>query len=65
MKREEMEYLIKPDGKVLIKVKGIKGSDCLKASAPIEEKLGEVTEHEKTQEYYEEPPRETIITYTG
>lgn len=62
MRLVEIEYLIKPNGEVEIKVKGVKGLECVKLTEPLQSKLGEVTEQTKTSEYYEEPPKETITT---
>ena len=65
MRLEEIEYIIKQNGEVEVKVKGVKGSKCMDITAEIQLKLGETIESEKTSEYYEEPQKETIATYSN
>jgi len=65
MHLEEIEYIIKPDGKVEIKVKGVKGEECMKLTEVVESKLGEVIACEKTQEYYEQQTGTRLTTYQG
>lgn len=56
MQKQEMEIAIGPDGKVSLKVFGVKGDDCLDLTKDLEEALGEVTERERTAEFYERSP---------
>lgn len=55
MPLEEIEYIIKPNGEVEEKVKGIKGGFCQDVTKSLEHKLGEVVDREHTGEYYEQP----------
>ena len=51
---EEIEYTIYPDGRIEQIVKGVKGEDCLKLTAEIEEELGEVVSQKPTGEMFEQ-----------
>ena len=57
MKKREMHITIGKDGQVNIEVKGVGGPDCLEFSKFLEDELGEVTERERTAEYYQEQDR--------
>jgi Protein of unknown function (DUF2997) len=63
--KREMEIEIGRDGKVIIKVKGVQGTDCLEFSQFLEEALGETVEQELTSEYYQAPASsETTVQQT-
>ncbi|MEP0814243.1 MAG: DUF2997 domain-containing protein [bacterium] len=49
----ELEIVIKPDGKVEITVRGIKGPDCKPVAEKVGCSLGAVELVEKTSEWYE------------
>lgn len=53
MKRE-MEIQIRPDGQVLLTVRGVPGKECVEFSRFLEEALGEEISKEFTSEYYVE-----------
>lgn len=55
MEMQEIEVIIENSGEVNIKVKGIKGVDCLELTKPIEDALGPVQTRDHTDEYYEQP----------
>ena len=40
MNLEEVEVIVKPDGQVEIRVRGVKGEACLALTRPLEELLG-------------------------
>lgn len=65
MQLEQIEYIIREDGKVELKVRGIKGSGCVKLTEGVLSKLGEVIACEKTQEYYEQESITRLTTYEG
>jgi hypothetical protein len=50
--RQEIEFIVKPDGTVEERVRGVSGPDCEKLTAAIEQALGEVERRERTTEYY-------------
>lgn len=49
---KEMIVDIDKDGNIVIEVNGIKGSDCIKETKDLEDKLGEVTKRDKKPEFY-------------
>ena len=52
---QELEVLIKPDGEVVIEVKGVKGERCLDITKPLEQLLGgEIVGRTHTDEYYQQ-----------
>jgi hypothetical protein len=53
MQKQELEIIIDSDGKVSVKVAGVKGGDCLEVTKELEEALGEVETREHTAEFYE------------
>jgi len=61
---EEIEFTIKKDGSVEYTIKGIKGSSCEDLSK-IFEKIGRVTNSEKTREYYEKEADVKIVNKQG
>jgi len=55
MRKQDIEIVIAPDGKVSFTVKGVKGPDCLAETQFLEDALGgEVLDRQKTGEYYEQ-----------
>jgi hypothetical protein len=52
---EEIEIIIRPDGKVEYTIRGVKGSGCESISALLEQ-LGTVETETRTGEYYEQDP---------
>jgi hypothetical protein len=50
----EIEFIIKPDGTVEERVRGVAGPECEDITRGIEEALGEVAEREHTSAYYDE-----------
>lgn len=55
MRKQDIEIVIAPDGKVSFTVKGVKGPSCVDETKFLEEALGGVViEREKTGEYYEQ-----------
>jgi hypothetical protein len=55
MRKQDIEIVISPDGKVSFTVKGVKGPDCLSETKFLEDALGgEVLDRQKTGEYYEQ-----------
>jgi hypothetical protein len=53
MQTQEIEIIIRPDGRVEYTIKGVKGSACESISALLE-KLGKVEQQIHTGEYYEQ-----------
>ena len=53
MTTETLEFIIYPDGRVVETVKGIKGEQCTQLTAEIEDKLGNITYREDTDERYQ------------
>ena len=51
---QELEIAIDSEGKVSIKVKGVKGPKCVELTRPLEEALGEIEDRIYTGEYYEQ-----------
>lgn len=45
---EEIQVVVDPDGKVTIKVTGMEGDTCLKATEALEALLGDVEQRERT-----------------
>lgn len=55
MRKQDIEIVISPDGKVAFTVKGVKGPDCLSETKFLEDALGNgVLDRQKTGEYYEQ-----------
>lgn len=50
---KELEIVIKKDGKVLIKTRGIKGPECKPVADRFANALGKVTREERTAEWYQ------------
>ena len=60
--RQEIEFIIKPDGTVEERVRGVNGPDCERLTAAIEQALGEVERREHTSEYYATTSTDTKVT---
>jgi len=54
MEMQELDITIDTERKVSIKVKGVKGTQCVELTRQLEELLGEVEERTYTGEYYEQ-----------
>ena len=50
---ETIEFIIRPDGRVEMRVQGIAGQNCTQVSYPIEQDLGQVAQREWTAEYFQ------------
>lgn len=61
MRKESIEFTIKPDGDVEFVIKGIKGSGCEQVSTTLARSLGSVEQKRKTPEYYERPVDTRIV----
>ncbi len=64
MHSEEIEIIIKPDGRVEYQIKGVKGSACESISALLE-RLGKVEHAERTGEFYEDERYAGIVVSQG
>jgi hypothetical protein len=53
--KQELIIEILPDGNLKIKTEGFKGADCEDELKPLEEAMGEVTDRERTSDYYQQP----------
>lgn len=51
--REEIEITITPEGKVVARTRGMKGSSCLAAAELLQQLVGPMESKELTSEYYE------------
>mmetsp|Transcript_1992 Transcript_1992/g.4036 ORF Transcript_1992/g.4036 Transcript_1992/m.4036 type:complete len:136 (-) Transcript_1992:176-583(-) len=51
---EQIEFKIYPDGRIEETVRGVKGGDCTKVTAKINELLGEVVASQPTEEMFEQ-----------
>jgi hypothetical protein len=49
----ELEVIVRPDGKVVLKTHGLKGETCLQETKDVEAALGKVARREKTREAFE------------
>lgn len=55
METQEIDVFVQPDGTVEIKVRGVKGAQCLDLTAGVERLLGgQVLSREKTPEFDQE-----------
>ncbi|MCS7030804.1 MAG: DUF2997 domain-containing protein [Gloeomargarita sp. SKYG116] len=50
---ETLEFVIRPDGRVEVRVQGVPGAACVEISQAIEQQLGVVTQREWTAEYFQ------------
>ena len=65
MPKQEIEFVIKPDGTVEERVTGVSGPDCEKVTEAIERALGDVTKREHTSDYYDESQSSGQTVSTG
>ena len=65
MPKQEIEFVIKPDGTVEERVTGVSGPDCEKVTEAIEKALGDVTKRERTSDYYDESQGSGQTVSTG
>jgi len=56
--KEEIEFIIQPDGTVTERTIGLKGAACEQVTARVEQALGEILDRQSTTERYEESPAE-------
>ena len=62
MQTQEIEVTIDKDGRVLLRVIGVKGQSCLEITKELELALGnEIEEREMTSELYESAHEQTQI----
>lgn len=60
MEIQEIEVVIRPDGKTQLRVRGAKGAACLALTSELETLLGgDVVAREKTAEFHETAPQTT------
>lgn len=52
--KQEIEFIIKPDGTVEETVTGVNGPDCEAITKDIEQALGKVTDRKRTGDFYNE-----------
>jgi hypothetical protein len=50
--KQQIEFIIKPDGSVEEHVTGMTGPDCVEQTASIEKALGDVVERDRTSDFY-------------
>jgi hypothetical protein len=50
---EEIRVVIEKDGKLIFKVGGKRGPQCLTVTQGLEEEMGEVLNRQKTNEFYQ------------
>lgn len=60
--KQEIEFVIRPDGSVEERVIGVNGPDCLKITASIEDALGTVAKREHTPEFYNQSEQDSTDT---
>ncbi len=58
-KKQEIEFIIRPDGSVEERVTGVSGSNCEAVTQAVEEALGQITRREHTGEFYQQPDTAT------
>ena len=51
---EEIRVVIEKDGKLILKVSGKAGPQCLAVTQALEEEMGQVLERQRTPEFYQE-----------
>jgi len=56
MECHELEIEIKPDGQVVVHVKGVKGAGCLDYVKILQQVMRAEGKVERTSEFYESPP---------
>ena len=50
---EEIRVVIEKDGKLVLKVSGKPGPQCLAVTQALEEEMGEVLDRQRTNEFYQ------------
>ena len=50
---EEIRVVIEKDGKLILKVSGKSGPQCLTVTQALEEEMGEVLNRQRTNEFYQ------------
>ena len=50
---EQIKVIVERDGRLSIEVKGVGGARCLSLTEFLEKELGEVSERERTREYFQ------------
>lgn len=61
--RQEIEFIILPDGNVQLTVKGAKGAQCIPI-ADLFKVLGEMTTEQSTSEFYDREDEQTMTVLT-
>jgi hypothetical protein len=59
MARQQIEFIIKPDGTVTEQVSGVEGPRCEDITRMIEERLGEVTKRDHKPEFWQQSVEQT------
>lgn len=64
MAKQQIEFVIRPDGSVEERVVGVSGPECIELTRGIEDALGEVAHRERTGEYFNvsESAGDTVTT---
>jgi len=52
--KQEIEFIIRPDGNVEERVIGVAGPECEKITAHIESALGMISQRERSSQYFSE-----------
>jgi len=55
MAQQEIIMEIAPDGTITMKIRGVKGKQCIEITKALEEALGIIKERRLTTEYYQQP----------
>ncbi len=58
---KSIEVILQPDGSLKIDAVGFQGADCEKATAFLEQALGQTTGKEKKPEYYRQVRRQQRV----
>lgn len=64
MDKQEIIFVIKPDGRVEEEVMGVSGPDCEKITESIEKALGKVSSREHKADFYQQPNESDAFTTT-
>lgn len=65
MARQQIEFVIRPDGSVEERVSGVAGPECVELTRGIEDALGQVTRREPTGEFFNESETTGDTVTTG
>lgn len=57
MEMQELEITIDQEGRVQVRVNGVRGEGCLAVTRDLEEAIGTVTERSHAPSYYEQAPQ--------